>query len=105
MADITLWLPESRTVIHQALGKAAEEAGELSTILSRCLIQGLDEKDPESWKPNLDSLAEELADVEAATEWLFELLDLDVEAHNARAGRKLDGFRRWQKMLEAHAHG
>lgn len=105
MADITLWLPESRTVIHQALGKAAEEAAELSKILSRCLIQGLDEKDPESWKPNFDSLAEELADLEATTQWLFELLDLDVEAHNARADRKLDGFRRWQQMLEAHAHG
>ncbi len=103
--DITLWLPESRTVIHQALGKAAEEAGELTTILARCLIQGVDEKDPKTWALNMDRLAEELADVEAAMQWLFEVLDLDVEAHNARADRKLEGFRRWQKMLEAHRHG
>lgn len=105
MADITLWLPESRTVIHQALGKAAEEAAELAKILSRCLIQGLDASDPETGKPNLASLADELADVEATTEWLFRLLPLDVDSHNTRAGRKLDGFLLWQKMLEDHLHG
>lgn len=105
MADITLWLPESRTVIHQALGKAAEEAAELTTILARCLIQGVDEKDPKTWALNIDSLADELADVEAAIQWLFEVLDLDVEAHNARADRKLKGFRIWQQMLEAPHHG
>lgn len=105
MANITLWLPESRTVIHQALGKGAEEAAELAKILSRCLIQGLDASDPKTGIPNLTSLADELADMEATIEWLFELLPLDVEAHNARAGRKLAGFRRWQEMLEAQAHG
>lgn len=105
MSDITLWLPESRTVIHQALGKGAEEAAELGKILARCLIQGLDEKDPKTGVPNLAALADELADMEATIEWLFELLPLDVESHNARAGRKLDGFRRWKAMLEAYAHG
>lgn len=102
MADITLWLPETRTVIHQALGKAAEESAELSKIAVRCMIQGLDAVDPVTGKPNRKSLADELADVEATTEWLFELLSLDVEAHNARATRKLEGFRRWQAMIEAH---
>lgn len=112
MADITLWLPESRTVIHQALGKAAEESAELSKILSRCLIQGLDACEPVTGKPNIVSLAEELADMDAAIAWLFEVVPrqgqfvlLNDEDHNARADRKLDGFRRWQEMLEAHAHG
>ena len=105
MADITLWLPESRTVIHQALGKAAEEAAELSKILSRCLIQGLDASDPKTGIPNRVSLAEELADMDAAIAWLFEVIPMNDEDHNARADRKLDGFRRWQDMLEAHAHG
>lgn len=102
MTDITLWLPETRTVIHQALGKAAEESAELSKIAVRCIIQGLDAVDPVTGKPNRQSLADELADIEATTEWLFELLSLDVEAHNARATRKLEGFRRWQAMIEAH---
>jgi len=105
MADITLWLPESRTVIHQALGKGAEEAAELGKILSRCLIQGMGASDPKTGVPNLTALADELADMEAVIEWLFELLPLDVNTHNTRAGRKLDGFRRWKEMLEAHADG
>ena len=105
MADITLWLPESRTIIHQALGKAAEESGELTKILARCLIQGLDACDPKTGVPNRVSLADELADMHAAMGWLFEVLDIDAETHNARADRKIDGFRRWQDMLEAHADG
>lgn len=105
MADITLWLPESRTVIHQALGKGAEEAAELGKILARCLIQGMDALDPKTGIHNLGALADELADMEAVIEWLFELLPLDVDTHNTRAGRKLEGFRRWQEMLEAHRHG
>ncbi len=51
-------------------------------------------------KPNVERLAEELADIDAAISWLFELLDLDVEAHNARMDRKMTGFREWQAMIQ-----
>lgn len=106
MAEIALWLPEPDPVTHQALGKAAEECGEASQILARCLIQGLAARDPKTGQPNIERLAEELADIDAAISWLFELLDLDVESHNARMDRKMTGFREWQAMIQrATANG
>lgn len=97
---ITLWLPEPDLVTHQALGKCAEEASELASIVARSMIQGLDACDPKSGKPNRQALAEELADINAASDWLCDFLDLDVAAHNERATRKYRGFVEWQEMLE-----
>src|SRR5689334_5685320 len=61
MADITLWKPEPDVLIHQALGKAGEEAGELAAILFRCTIQGLDSSDPVTGKWNRKALFDEIA--------------------------------------------
>lgn len=101
MPDITLWKPEPDVLIHQGLGKACEESGELTKILARCLIQGIDGIDPETAKPNRQALFEEIADIDAAVRWLRELVNDQYEA--ARADRKLNGFRRWQQMLEMDA--
>ncbi|MQW67674.1 hypothetical protein GHK50_23700 [Sinorhizobium medicae] len=96
--SITLWKPEPDVLIHQALGKACEEATELANILARCLIQGLDECDPVSGKPNREALSDGIADLDAAVQWLRELTGDDYD--DERADRKLNGFRRWQRMLE-----
>lgn len=96
--SITLWKPEPDVLIHQALGKACEEANELAGILARCLIQGLDQSEPVSGKPNRQALFEEIADLDAAVQWLRELAGDDYDEE--RADRKLNGFRRWQRMLE-----
>jgi len=98
MSDlISLWKPEPDLVTHQALGKSLEECGELSKILARCLIQGVNEVEPITIALNKQELLKEIADVYAATTWLLEVLDdkLDEE----RVKRKLEGFRRWDKML------
>jgi hypothetical protein len=95
---ISPWKPEPNLLIHQALGKACEEASELANILARCLIQGLDQCEPVSGKPNRQALSEEIADVDAAVQWLRELTG--VEYDEARADRKLNGLRRWQKLIE-----
>ena len=96
--SITLWKPEPDVIIHQALGKACEEANELAGILARCLIQGLDQSEPVTSKPNRQALFEEIADLDAAVQWLRELVNDEYDG--ARADRKLNGFRRWQRMLE-----
>lgn len=70
MSGITLWKPEADVIIHQALGKACEEATELASILARCLIQGLDQSEPVTGKPNRQALFEEIADLDAAVQWL-----------------------------------
>lgn len=97
--SITLWKPEPDVVIHQALGKACEEASELANILARCLIQGLDQSEPVSGKPNRKALSDEIADLDAAVQWLRELTGEEYDEE--RADRKLNGFRQWQRMLEA----
>ncbi|MBB2698914.1 UNVERIFIED_ORG: hypothetical protein GGI66_003591 [Rhizobium esperanzae] len=101
MSDITLWKPEPNLIIHQALGKAGEEASELAAILFRCTIQGLNESDPGTGKWNRKALFDEIADVLAATQWLREIVGDGLD--QARVDRKLDGFRRWQAMLEEDA--
>jgi len=97
--SITLWRPEPNVLIHQALGKACEEASELANILARCLIQGLDQSEPVSGKPNRKALSDEIADLDAAVQWLRELTGEEYDEE--RADRKLNGFRQWQRMLEA----
>ncbi|TCM56197.1 hypothetical protein C8J36_103569 [Rhizobium sp. PP-F2F-G48] len=97
--SITLWKPEPNVLIHQALGKACEEASELANILARCLIQGLDQSEPVSGKSNRKALSDEIADLDAAVQWLRELTGEEYDEE--RADRKLNGFRQWQRMLEA----
>lgn len=99
MSGITLWEPEGNVIIHQALGKLNEELAELSHIVARCVIQGIEASEPVTGKPNRRKLTEEMADVEAALEWLRDVTG--IAGDSDRRYSKLDGFRRWQQMLEA----
>ena len=99
MAEITLWKPERDVILHQALGKLAEEIGELQQIVARCLIQGISETDPKSGQPNKERLQEEISDVVAAIRWLRSVGFLRVLSD--REQRKFTGFRQWERMLEA----
>ncbi|MBB3608629.1 hypothetical protein [Rhizobium sp. BK602] len=100
MADITLWLPENDLIRRQVLNKLTEESGELLQIVGRCLAQGIDKADPKSGKPNIDALADEIADMMAAVAWLREVITLPPGT-DARTNRKLSGFHEWQGLLEA----
>lgn len=46
------WIPMTNLVDLAHLGKLLEECGELTGITARCIIQGIDEADPESGKKN-----------------------------------------------------
>lgn len=96
---ISPWFPEPDLLVHQALGKACEEASELASALARSLIQGLDEQHPVTGTYNRHAVADELADVAAVTLWLGEIAGVAVDKE--RVQRKLEGFRRWQGMLGA----
>ena len=99
--SITLWKPEPDVVLHQALGKLAEECAELSQALARCLIQGYREEEPATQKLNRTQLMEEVADVKAAMRWLFDVIDEPFKGESSRERRKFAGFKCWQAMLEA----
>jgi len=96
--SITLWKPEPDVIIHQALGKLVEELGELTQIAARCIIQGFDASEPVTGISNRQHLQKEMSDVRAALEWASEITGVPEDTD--RLMTKLDGFRRWQRMLE-----
>lgn len=96
---ISPWHPETSPHRLKALGKLAEETGELGSAVARCIIQGIDEVEPVTKKPNRQWLQEEVADVKAAIKLVEDTFRLDGDTIFVRAARKLDGFRRWMEML------
>lgn len=98
---ITLWKPEPNTINHQALGKLAEEAAELAKTCIRALIQGLDETNPATGRSNREEIADEIADVTAATIFVDNVTGIGYDTNRTRA--KLDGFKEWTALLHADA--
>lgn len=64
LRDANPWKAESDPVKLAVLGKLAEELGELTAAVARCIIQGVDGAHPVTGKPNIDWLFEEHIDVE-----------------------------------------
>lgn len=89
------WVPMIDPASVKALGKLAEEAGELVAVASRCIIQGIDEKIPESDKTNRDWLEQELADIFANAEIVCEHFALNYDRINSRMSKKKRLLERW----------
>lgn len=96
---VSPWTPMTDVVDIKHIGKLGEEAGELSTVAARCLIQGINESEPVSGKPNRQWLMEEIADVEAGMELSKRRFNLDREFIEARKQRKMAGLIKWHQML------
>lgn len=94
------WIPMTNLVDLAHLGKLGEECGELSSIVSRCIIQGIDECDPETGKPNRLALEEEIADVMAMAELAIFRFCLNALRLETRRERKIEMKRAWHKMIE-----
>lgn len=94
---ISPWMPEQSRSRLAILGKLAEECGELAARASRCIVQGLDELDPDTGRTNREELRREIADVEAcmymADKWMGVAFD------PARAQMKAAGFIKWQGLI------
>lgn len=101
MADgnISPWFPEQDRVTLAVLGKLIEELNEMSARAARCIIQGCDEKDPDSGRTNLDELEREAADVMACLQMAKAKLGVFPSA--ARQGDKFQGFLQWHELIEA----
>lgn len=95
---ISPWYPMSDVKDIKHLGKLGEETGELSTVISRCLIQGVDESEPVTGKPNKLWLEEEIADVEAGVELVKRRFNLNREFIEDRKNRKMAGLIKWHHM-------
>ncbi|MGJ4888915.1 hypothetical protein ACQR1Y_12015 [Bradyrhizobium sp. HKCCYLRH3099] len=92
------WQPTRRPIDLKHLGKLAEELNECGSAVARCIIQGIDEREPETGKLNRDWLEEEIADVTANIALATEHFNLDDERIFRRVKRKMDGLRTWHAM-------
>ncbi len=92
------WQPMTNKNDVRVLGKALEELGELIQITSRCLIQGIKEREPASGKVNKLALEEEVADVLAQVGMLIGQFNLDQKFINKRQAEKLKKMDAWLKM-------
>ena len=59
------WTPTTNLHELRRFGKLLEELGELQAVVARCVIQGINERDPSSGSINRMRLMDELADVQA----------------------------------------
>jgi NTP pyrophosphatase (non-canonical NTP hydrolase) len=94
---VSPWIPTSNPRDLKILGKALEEAGEYTSAVARCLIQGIDESEPVTGKPNRQWLEEEIADVMATVSFLAGF-GLDVDFIEARAEKKREQLNQWFEM-------
>ncbi len=96
------WRPMSRPrpIDLKYLGKLSEELGEAISAVSRCIIQGIDERAPITEKPNREWLEDELADVLANIELVTAHFGLDRRRMADRQERKKAHLRGWHSMLE-----
>jgi NTP pyrophosphatase (non-canonical NTP hydrolase) len=94
------WRPMADPLDLKHLGKLGEEVNELGSAIFRCLIQGIDEREPITHKLNREWLEDELADVLANIELVQKHFALDIPRMLERAERKKAHLRGWHSMLE-----
>lgn len=93
--DPNPWHPMTNAVDLKCMGKFGEEVNELGAAISRCIIQGVDEKEPTTGKVNRRWLEEEIADVIANLDIVTERWELDIKFIYERAERKRDMLKKW----------
>lgn len=93
------WQPMTRPIDVAHLGKLGEELNEAGAAKDRCLIQGIDEREPVTLKPNREWLEDELADVLANIELVTVHFGLDRLRILERRERKMNHLRRWHALI------
>lgn len=94
------WVPMTNPRDIKTLGKLIEETNELGSAAARCLIQGIDEVNPDNGKVNRQWLEDEIADVKANMELVLDRFKLNLEAIDRRVELKIVKLREWHEQLE-----
>lgn len=101
LRDAQPWLP-TLDPVELAMGlKTIEEMGEGVSAVARCLMQGINESEPVTKKPNKEWLEDELADIQAAATFLINRYKLDGERMLERRLRKYAHLNQWHDKLRA----
>lgn len=98
MSNVTKWQPTTDRMLQRRMGKTGEELGELSAVVCRIQIQGIDEIDPSSGKKNRLRLQEEVADVYAQLDETVARLGLDTAEIEKRRQVKRGYMQQWEDM-------
>lgn len=98
--SVNPWLPMTRPIDLKHLGKLGEELGEAAAAVSRCIIQGIDERAPVTGKLNKEWLEDEIADVIANFDLVADHFGLDRDRIEARGKAKCERLRTWHAMLD-----
>jgi len=93
------WHPMTNARDLKTLGKLCEELGEAVAAASRCMIQGIEEPNPETGESNREWLTKELADVQANIRMTIERFGLSAPAIQRRAERKYQFQTMWHDQL------
>lgn len=93
------WHVTTDPLTLRRMGKLGEELGELQSVASRVIIQGIDEIDPSSGKPNRRRLEEEIADVRAQIRSTVLACGLDQDFIARRADEKMRQMAEWEQVL------
>lgn len=101
--QISPWMPEQDRVRLAALGKLIEECNELSARAARCIVQGIDELDPDTGRTNRAELEREIADV-YATIMVVEV-GQNLGYLRERIANKISGFERWHALIGGEGDG
>lgn len=96
------WQPITNKHDLAVLGKFGEEVCEAGASLFRCIIQGLDEREPKTHKVNRQWVEEEIADVLALATIAVRRLGLDMVAIEVRRDRKMAYKEPWFAALAEH---
>lgn len=94
-AQINPWHPMQDPVDLKHMGKLVEELGECSQAAGRCIIQGMDEHEPDSKEINRVWLTKEISDVLANAYLVIAHFDLDRDFINKRMEFKMERLRLW----------
>lgn len=81
------------------LGKLSEELGEGVQAISRCIIQGINERNEKENCSNKDCMQNELADILCNIELVTDRFDLDTDAMKARMANKSPKLKIWHCMV------
>lgn len=98
LRDADPWHPMTDAVDLKHLGKLTEELAECIAAASRCVIQGVDELEPVTKKPNREWLEDEIADVYAGLLLTVDRFGLNTARIRKRMERKIEHLRQWHSM-------
>lgn len=95
---VSAWIPETDPHVIAVLAKLGEEANELSGRALRCIMQGIDEIDPETKRTNRAELVREVSDVMACLTMLHERLGINPDP--VRMDKKFAGYVEWHGLID-----